>query len=134
MTLTTIVGTILALRNDDLKDSVTPQRDDVGMESTSIRFAGAARDLGRSARLCGLTPPAFTSPPRRTDVSRTIRRRANGVTVAVALRGRPWPAVLSDMIEGILAANDSTGVQADQIRSALWLAVAAPPAIEAEAA
>lgn len=113
---------------------VTPQREDVVMESTSVRFAGAARDLGRSARLCGLTPPAFTSPPRRSDVSRTIRRRSNGVTVAVALRGRPWPAVLSDMIEGILVANNATGVQADQVRAALWMAVAAPEMTEAEAA
>ena len=38
------------------------------------------------------------------------------------------------MIEGILVANEATGVQADQIRSALWLAVAAPTTVEAEAA
>lgn len=104
------------------------------MESTSVRFAGAARDLGRSARLCGLTPPSFTSPPRRNDVSRTIRRRSNGVTVSVALRGRPWPAVLSDMIEGILLANGATGIEADKIRAALWLAVVAPEVVEVEAA
>ena len=103
------------------------------MESSSLRFAGAARDLSRSARLCGLEPPAFTSPPRRRDVSRTIRRRGNGVTVAIALRGRPWPAVLADMIDGILVANDVTGVEADRIRGALWLAVVAPE-IEVEAA
>ena len=103
------------------------------MESTSIRFAGAARDLGRSARLCGLTPPAFTSPPRLNGFSRTIRRRANGVTVSIVLRGRPWPAVLSDMIEGIVVANELDGVHADQVRTALWLAVASPE-VEAVAA
>lgn len=93
------------------------------MESTSIRFAGAARDLGRSARLCGLTPPAFTSPPRLNGYSRTIRRRPNGVTVSIVLRGRPWAAVLADMIEGIIVANEVAGLEADQVRAALWLAV-----------
>lgn len=96
------------------------------MESTSIRFAGAARDLGRSARLCGLTPPAFTSPPRLEGFSRTIRRRPNGVTVSIVLRGRPWPAVLADMIEGIIVANQLSAERADTVRTALWLAVEAP--------
>lgn len=103
------------------------------MESTSIRFAGAARDLGRSARLCGLTPPAFTSPPRLNGYSRTIRRRPNGVTVSIVLRGRPWAAVLSDMIEGIVVANELGGVEADRIRTALWLAVDSPVEVAAAA-
>ena len=104
------------------------------MESTSVRFAGAARDLGRSARLCGLTPPAFTSPPRVPGVSRTIRRRPNGVTVSIMLRGRPWPAVLADMIEGIVVANGLVGIEADQIRGSLWLAVVDPVELEVAAA
>lgn len=96
------------------------------MESTSIRFAGAARDLGRSARLCGLTPPSFISPPRLSGFSRTIRRRPGGVTVSIVLRDRPWAAVLADMIEGTLVANDLAGAEADTIRTALWLAVDSP--------
>lgn len=115
------------------EDSVTPQRDDGFVESTSIRFAGAARDLGRSARLCGLTPPAFTSPPRIEGISRTIRRRPNGVTVSIVLRGRPWAAVLADMIEGIVVANDLSSVDADRVRTALWLAVDSPVELSAAA-
>ncbi|MFT7475076.1 MAG: hypothetical protein ACI81L_002008 [Verrucomicrobiales bacterium] len=103
------------------------------MESTSIRFAGAARDLGRSARLCGLTPPAFTSPPRLNGYSRTIRRRPNGVTVSIVLRGRPWAAVLADMIDGVVLANQLSGVEADQVRTALWLAVDTPVEVAAAA-
>ncbi len=38
------------------------------------------------------------------------------------------------MIEGILVANNASGVQADRIRAALWLAVVAPEVVEAEAA
>ena len=104
----------------------TPARHLVVMESTSIRFAGAARDLGRSARLCGLVPPSFTSPPRLTGYSRTIRRRPGGMTISIVIRDRPWAAVLADMIEGTLVANDLTGAQADKVRMALWLAVDTP--------
>ncbi len=104
------------------------------MESTSIRFAGAARDLSRASRLCGLRAPAFTSPPRLSGYNRTIRRRPNGVTVSIALRGRPWAAVLADMIEGIIVANGVSGLEADRARTALWLAVASPEADLAAAA
>lgn len=96
------------------------------MESTSIRFAGAARDLGRAARLCGLTPPAFTSPPRLAGYSRTIRRRPNGATVSIVIRSRPWSAVLADMIEGIIVANALDRERADTVRTALWLSVEQP--------
>ncbi len=98
------------------------------MESTSIRFAGAARELSRASRLCGLTAPAFTSPPRLAGYSRTIRRRPNGVTVSIALRDRPWAAVLADMIDGIIVANGVVGLEADRARTALWLSVDAPVA------
>ncbi len=98
------------------------------MESTTVRFARAARELSRTSRLCGVTAPSFISPPRRGDVSRTIRRRPNGTVVAVSLRARPWAAVLADMIDGVIAANGLRGVDADRVRSALWHAVADPVA------
>lgn len=53
--------------------------------------------------------------------------------VAVALRSRPWAAVLADMIDGVIVANNLTGVEADQVRSALWHAVA-EPVVETQAA
>jgi hypothetical protein len=40
--------------------------------------------------------------------------------VAVVVRGRPWPAVQADLIEGIVAANALTGPAADRARAALW--------------
>ena len=113
--------------------TVTPRREDAFVESTTVRFARAARELSRTSRLCGVTAPSFISPPRRSDVSRTIRRRPNGTVVAVSLRARPWAAVLADMIDGVIAANGLVGVEADRVRSALWHAVA-EPAIEREAA
>jgi hypothetical protein len=44
-------------------------------------------------------------------------------TVAIQLKGRPWSAVVADMIEGVVAANGLAGAKADRARAALWLAV-----------
>ncbi len=89
----------------------------------AVRFAEMARQLGRAARLRGLEVPSFRSPPGLDDVQRSIRRRQGSATVAVRVRARPWPAVVSDMIEGIVVANGLTGAKADRARAALWLAV-----------
>ena len=94
------------------------------MEATSLRFAVAARSLGEAARRQGLAVPGFRSPPRLTGVNRSLRRRADGgITVAVVLRGRPWVAVLADMIEGVVVANDLSGPAADRCRTAMWAVV-----------
>jgi hypothetical protein len=90
------------------------------MEPTSLRFARLARSLADAARAQGLRAPTFRSPPRLPEVTRSIARRGPAVTVAVALRGRPWPAVVADMVEGVVAANRLTGVRADHLRAALW--------------
>jgi hypothetical protein len=98
---------------------------DGAMETTSLRFAEVARLLGEAARDRGLEVPAFRSPPRSRGATRTIRRRPGGqATVSVALRDRPWPAVVADLIEGVLAANRLDGPAAGPARDALWAAVA----------
>ncbi len=94
------------------------------MEPTSLRFARLARSLGDAARSQGLRAPTFRSPPRLPGVSRSIVRRGPAaVVVAVALRDRPWPAVVADMVEGVVAANRLAGARADQVRARLWAAV-----------
>jgi hypothetical protein len=90
------------------------------MEPTSLRFARLARSLAEAARAQGLRAPTFRSPPRIPDVSRSIVRRGPAPTVAVAIRGRPWAAVVADMVEGVVAANRLTGVRADRVRARLW--------------
>ena len=67
--------------------------------------------------------PGFRSPPGLPGVHRTLRFRNGVPTVAVALKGRPWSAVVADMIEGVVAANRLEGAKADRARAALWLAV-----------
>ena len=94
------------------------------MEALTFRFADAARRLAVECRRLGLMAPAFRSPPRTAGVDRTLRRRPDGgAVVAVVLRERPWVAVLSDLIDGVIAANRLGGVAADRTRSALWEAI-----------
>lgn len=94
------------------------------VEASSVTFASAARTIGREARRRGLAVPGFRSPPRLPEVERSLRRRADGgATVSVRYRGRPWPAVLADMIEGVVVANRLAGAAADHCRTALWAAV-----------
>jgi hypothetical protein len=94
------------------------------MEATSIRFASAARTLGDAARRRGLRAPAYRSPPGVAGAERTLRRRRDGgATVAVRIRGRPWVAVLADMIEGVVVSNSLGGADATRARTALWAAL-----------
>lgn len=94
-------------------------------ELTSLRFAAVAKRLSESARAAGAEVPGFRSPPRAPGVRRSIRRESDGsATVSVALRGRPGIAVVADMIDGVIAAADVTGVDAGLVRDQLWLAVA----------
>ncbi len=102
---------------------------------STLHFARTARLLAQAARESGLTAPSFRSPPRLVGVDRSIRRRGNGAVVAVAVRDRPWPAVLSDMIEGVVAVNRLDPPEADRLRNVLWAAVdAAGPSVVADVA
>jgi hypothetical protein len=91
--------------------------------AASVRFAAAARRLGAVCSARGLEAPAFRSPPRAPGADRTIRRRPDGgAVVAVRLRGRPFTAVVADMVEGTLLANSVSGPEAETHRAALLAA------------
>ncbi|MBA3289126.1 MAG: hypothetical protein H0U21_14110, partial [Acidimicrobiia bacterium] len=68
-----------------------------------------------------LVAPGYRCPPRLVGVDRTVRRRPGGAVVAVRVKGRPWNAVLSDMIEGVVAVNDLQPPAATRIRTDLWV-------------
>jgi len=91
------------------------------MEAPSVKFAEAVRSLGDEARRLGLLVPGFRSPPRVIGFGRTLRRRSDGTfVVAVAIKNRPWVAVLADMVEGIVIANGLNGADAASARDDLW--------------
>lgn len=90
--------------------------------ASTVEFAAAARTLTREARRRGLVGPSFRCPPRLVGVDRTLRRHGDGVVVSVRLRGRPWVAVLADMIEGVVVANRLQPPHADRLRNELWAA------------
>ena len=93
------------------------------MEASSIQFAAAARVLADAARSRGWVAPSFRSPPR-VAADRTVRGQGSvSATVAVRVRGRPWLAVLADMIDGVVVSNDLRGSDAALCRTALWGAV-----------
>ena len=100
--------------------------------ATTVDFASAARTLTREARRRGLVGPSFRCPPRLVGVDRTLRRRADGAIVSVRLRGRPWIAVLADMIEGVVVANRLAPPQSDRLRADLWLLCGVGPAVRDE--
>jgi len=87
------------------------------------QFASAARIIASQAHRHGLHPPGFRSPPRIVGVDRSLRRFNNRVVVSVLLRGRPFVAVLADMIEGVVVANELAGRNAENARTFLWSSV-----------
>lgn len=92
----------------------------------ALRFAEAARRIGDAARAAGLEVPAFRSPPRVPDALRTVRRYPLGSVVSVVLRGRAFPAVVADMVEGVLRVNRLDGPDADRARQELLEATRVP--------
>jgi len=94
------------------------------MSSRSVRFAEIGLLLAGESRRSGGLAPSFRSPPRTSGRDRALRRRADGsVSVAVRLSGRPFVAVVADMIEGTIAANRLEGQVAEDLRRRLWAAV-----------
>ncbi len=86
-----------------------------------LAFAEAARQLGMAVRGQELVVPSFRSPPREVGRRRTLVRHGDGsVTVSVMVRNRIWEAVLADMIEGVVAANQLDGIDAEVLRDQLW--------------
>jgi hypothetical protein len=101
----------------------------MGDVGSSLRFADAVRVLAAEARALGLEVPGFRSPPGLAGADRSLRRRPGGApAVAVRLVGRPFDAVVVDMVEGIVVANGLRGAAAERVRARLQAAVPAPMA------
>jgi hypothetical protein len=100
--------------------------DDSHTRSSALDLAGAVRVIGATVKAMGFDAPGFRSPPRLVGVDRSIRRRrspsGSGISAVVSVRvkGRPWAAVLADMIEGVVVANELTPPDADRVRTELW--------------
>ena len=93
------------------------------VSNTSLDFAQAARTIGREVRGRELVAPSFRCPPRIVGVDRSLRRVATGAVVSVQLKGRPWPAIVGDMIEGVIVTNQLPPPRSDRLRAELWQAL-----------
>jgi hypothetical protein len=103
-------------------------------ELPALRFADVARRLGATAHEAGLSVPAFRSPPRVPGAARTIRRYPAGAVVSVRMRGRPFTEVISDMVDGVLAANRVPESEAPRVRARLEAALSGTAEAGVEAA
>lgn len=90
---------------------------------TAVEFADLARLVAEVALMGGLRAPGFSSPPRRPEIDRSIRRQGTHSVVAVRRRGRPAAAVQADLIEGVVVANELDEFDAARFRSQAWAAV-----------
>ncbi|WP_117000631.1 hypothetical protein [Desertimonas flava] len=100
--------------------STAAPADDGSAAASTLEFASAARLLSAATRRAGLVAPGFRTPPRIVGVDRTIRRHPAGATVSVRVRGRPWPAIAADMIDGIVVTNRLDARRANRLRADLW--------------
>jgi hypothetical protein len=98
----------------------------------ATRFADVARRLGAATHAAGLAVPAFRCPPRAPGAHRTIRRYPGGTVVSVRLRDRPFAEVVTDMVDGVLAANHVPETDAARVRAVLTAALEGQP-VEPEA-
>ena len=81
-------------------------------QGTSSKFAVVAGLLADAARAWGVRPPGYRSPPARPGINRSLRRELGGVVIAVRVAGRPFDAVVVDMVDGLFAVHpgcDSPG-------------------------
>ncbi len=92
-------------------------------ELPAMRFADSARRLGAATHAAGLAVPAFRCPPRVPGATRTIRRYPGGAVVSVRLRDRPFEEAVTDMVEGVLAANRVSESDAPRVRELLRAAL-----------
>lgn len=99
--------------------------------SSTVMFAQAARALAGAARRRKMVAPSFRCPPRLVGVDRSVRRRSGGAVVSVRVRGRPFFAVIADMIEGFVLVNALTAPAADRARAEMWDVLLAELAIDA---
>lgn len=88
---------------------------------SSLEFARAARQISQAARMARYEVPAFRSPPKVPRCRRSLKRRTDGsITVSIQIKGRPFAAIVADMVEGVLAANELTRADADRLADMLW--------------
>ena len=106
------------------EETAAARREDwAGLQAIVQHVGGLAALRGEMQSKLGLDDRPALLAAAHVMFHAGARRRGGVPSVAVALKGRPWSAVVSDMIEGVVVANGLSGAKADRARAALWLAV-----------
>ena len=89
---------------------------------TRDEFQTMLRALSAESVRLRLTTPVLRDNPQIPSANRTLRKTLAGQLVLRVNRWRPAIDVASDLIDGIVKANDLDDEEAEPIRSALWQA------------
>lgn len=93
-------------------------------ESYSINFLKVIRTLERIAGQRGFVAPSFRCPPPSAKFQRSLKKlKDDKVVVSIVVRDRPWLAVLADIVEGFVIANNSSERE-PELRNLLWDSIA----------
>lgn len=72
----------------------------------ALEFAAVAHNLAEVAHRLAFKTPAFRSPPRDPDRTRTVIHHKGGSVVSVKLKDRADDDVIDDMVLGLLLVNN----------------------------
>ena len=108
------------MMKDEIRNVIPIMDNETMAESISIQFSIAVRTLGRIADRLGYRIPQFRCPPPSAKYQRSVRKTGDeNLSISIVIRGRPWLAILADIVEGFVIANTQSG-QDSEIRNILW--------------
>ena len=108
------------MMKDEIRNVIPLMDNETMAESISIQFSIAVRTLGRIADQLGYRIPQFRCPPPSAKYQRSVRKTGEeNLSISIVIRGRPWLAILADIVEGVVIANTQSG-QDSELRNILW--------------
>ena len=108
------------MMKDEIRNVIPIMDNETMAESISIQFSIAVRTLGRIADQLGYRIPQVRGPPPSAKYQRSVRKTGDeNLSISIVIRGRPWLAILADIVEGFVIANTQSG-QDSEIRNILW--------------
>ena len=108
------------MMKDEIRNVIPIIDNETMAESISIQFSIAVRTLGRIADQLGYRIPKFRCPNPSAKYQRSGRKTGDeNLSISIVIRGRPWLAILADIVEGFVIANTQSG-QDSEIRNILW--------------
>ena len=97
-----------------------------GLRMSPIDFQGTVHPFGLLVLVARFVVDLVHASFQVSLLALRPHRLPHGAVIAVQVRDRPWAAVVADMIEGVVVANQLVAPQADRLRTDLWEAIGSP--------